>query len=148
MCKRVDRLNIFAGLWNTCWELFWLHSTMVIPHFVGILYFIDRIISYKLGWLTLHVKEKYPWSKRKRKKKKNIYHVHNVALNIDKQLQDGSLNFDTDSSTIICENSANVHICNNKNVFIGELRRTDKHYVAVATIGGSKNVAQCVMDTV
>ena len=142
MRKRVDRLNIFAGLWNTCWELFWLHSTMLTLHIVGIFYFIGRIILYKFGWLTFHVKEKYSWSKRKRKKKKKRtpHHVHNVALNIDTRLQDGSLNFDTDSSTIICDNSANVHICNDKNVFIGDLRRTDQHYVA--TIGGNKNVAQ------
>ncbi len=63
-----------------------------------------------------------------------------MACNIDNRLQDQSLNFDTDSSIVICDNSANVHVCFDKRMFIGELRRTDKHYVA--TIGGSKNVAQ------
>ena len=40
---------------------------------------------------------------------------------------------------MICDNSANVHICSSKKIFIGPMRRTDRHYIA--TIGGSKNSA-------
>ena len=63
--------------------------------------------------------------------------MHAIALNIDKRIQDQSLAFDTDASTIICDNSANVHICNDKSMFEGEIKRTNQH--SVATIGGSKN---------
>jgi len=54
-------------------------------------------------------------------------------------VQNEAVSFDTDSVTAVCDNSANVHICNNKSMFIGEIRKTDKHYVA--TIGGQKNAA-------
>ena len=135
--KKLERENLLAPLWNSFWNSFWLHTTMLSLNLVGLLYFIARIILYKIGWLKFHIKEKYPWRKRKRKKK--AFQVHSTALNIDKRLQDQSLNFDTDASTIICDNSANVHICNDKRMFIGPMRRTAQH--SVATIGGKKNIA-------
>ena len=82
-------------------------------------------------------KSKHVWHTRK--KKKRTYHAHSNILNIDKQLQDQSIKFDTYSSTIICDNSAKVHICNDKNMFISPPRRIDQHYVAA--IGGAKNSA-------
>ena len=42
--------------------------------------------------------------------------------------------FDADSSTIICDNSANVSICNDRNMFVGEMHKMMSH--TVATIGG------------
>ena len=60
-------------------------------------------------------------------------------MNIDDLAQQRMLSFDTDASNIICDNSANVHICNDKSMFVGPIRPTDKHYVA--TIGGTKNSA-------
>ena len=45
--------------------------------------------------------------------------------------------FDTDSTTIICDNSANVHICNDKSMFVGDIL-PDKSS-QVATIGGKQN---------
>ena len=42
--------------------------------------------------------------------------------------------WDTDSSSMVCNNSANVHICNNRSMFIGELQSVSNH--KVATIGG------------
>ena len=82
----------------------------------------------------------------KQKKKKQTYHAHSTVLNIDKRLQDQSIEFDTDSYTIICDNSANVHIFNDKNMFISPPRRTDKHYVA--TIGCAKNSASGMGTTI
>ena len=76
------------------------------------------------------------WHKRKNKQ---TYHAYSTVLNIDKRLQDQSIKFDTYSSTIICDNSANVHICNDKNMFISPPRWTDQHYIV--TIGGAKNSA-------
>ena len=68
-----------------------------------------------------------------------MFQFHNTALNIGKQLQDQLLHSDTNASTIICDNSANVHICNDKKIFVGPLRHTDHHFVT--NISGSKNVS-------
>ena len=143
--KRLDERNSFAQIYNGCWELLpaaWHFLLFMILNSIGLGYFITRILLYKIGWLELPIpRGKRPWRRKKKKKRLKVYHVHtSVACNIDKRLQDQSLSFDTDSSIVICDNSANVHVCFDKRMFIGELRRTDKHYVA--TIGGSKNVAQ------
>ena len=44
-----------------------------------------------------------------------------------------------ESSTVICDNSAKVHIFYDKSMFISPPRTTDKHYVV--TIGGKQNNA-------
>ena len=121
------------------WNMFCLHTAMMTLNIVAIVYFVLRIFGYKLGLLLDTAQSKRPWSKRKRKP---VFHVLNTVLNLDKRLQDRSLSFDTDASTIICDNSANIHICNDKSMFVGAIRRTDKHYVA--TIGGNKNAATCM----
>ena len=141
--KRLDEWNSFAQFWDTCWSIF-----PIVGHFIlfmalnsiGLGYFITRIFLYKIGWLHLQPpRGKHPWSKRKKKKRLKEFHVHSTVLNIDKRVQDEAVSFDTDSSTVICDNSANVHICNDKSMFIGEIGKTNKHYVA--TIGGQKNAA-------
>ena len=109
---------------------------MLFLNLIVIGYFICRIVLFKCGYIVMTTKSKRVWHKRK---KKQTYHAHSTVLNLDKRLQDQSIKFDTDSSTIICDNSANVHICNDKNMFISPPRRTDQHYFA--TIGGAKNSA-------
>ena len=47
--------------------------------------------------------------------------------------------FDSDSSIIVCDNSVNVHICNNQSMFVGELRSVPN--TKVATIGGKGHPA-------
>lgn len=47
------------------------------------------------------------------------------------------LHFDSDSMSFVCDNSANVHICNDKSMFVGDITRV--HLNAVATIGGKAN---------
>ena len=42
--------------------------------------------------------------------------------------------FDSDSTTIVCDNSANVSICNTKSMYVGEMQQI--HNTNVATIGG------------
>ena len=69
--KKLERENLLAPLWNSFWNSFWLHTIMLSLNLVGLLYFIARIILYKIGWLKFHIKEKYPWRKRKRKKKRS-----------------------------------------------------------------------------
>eukprot|EP00957_Ditylum_brightwellii_P163010 12412810-Ditylum_brightwellii.AAC.1 len=44
------------------------------------------------------------------------------------------MNFDTDGTTAIANNSENAHIFNNKNLFIGEIYKMDPS-TGVATIG-------------
>ena len=107
----------------------------------GICYFIARIFLYKLNPSSFGPRMKYAWSKR-RKKKKKVHHVHSTVLNLDDKIQAETVSFDTDSSHIICDNSANVHICNDKSMFIGDTRKTDQHYVA--TIAGQKSAASAM----
>ena len=40
----------------------------------------------------------------------------------------------TDYSTVVCDNSANVDICNQRNMFVGEIRKLSNQQVP--TIGG------------
>ena len=61
--------------------------------------------------------------------------VFTTVLNIDKRTNErSSLTFDTDSTTVVCDNSANVHVCNDKKSFVGELQPVTGHQVA--TTGG------------
>ena len=61
--------------------------------------------------------------------------VFTTVLNIGKRMNErSSLSFDSDSSTVVCDNSTNVHVCNNIQSFVGELQPITGHQVA--TIGG------------
>ena len=44
------------------------------------------------------------------------------------------LPYDTDSTTIVFDNSVNVHICNKRNMFVGEIRKCTNQ--GIATIRG------------
>ena len=60
-----------------------------------------------------------------------------TVLNIDDRvnnLERDLATWDTDSSSMVCDNSANVHICNNRSMFVGDLSSVSNH--KVATIGG------------
>ena len=57
------------------------------------------------------------------------------VLNVDERMRTRDLlKYDTDSATMVCDISANVHICNKENMFVGEMRKCTNH--GVATIGG------------
>ena len=110
----------------------------LVLNLVGVAYFTCRIILCKMGYLTFATKPKRSWKRRKRRKRKRkTHHAHTTVLNIDRRIQDQLASFNTDSRTIICDNSANVHVCNDNKMFIGEIRRAEGHFVA--TIGGNKN---------
>ncbi len=47
--------------------------------------------------------------------------------------------FDSNASTVICDSSANVHICNDRNMFVGDIGKLEQHFVV--TIGGNQNNA-------
>ena len=58
-----------------------------------------------------------------------------TVLNIDQRAdQCNTIAFDSDSSSVVCDNSANVHICNTRQSFVGELKPVSSH--KIATIGG------------
>ena len=61
--------------------------------------------------------------------------VLTTVLNVDERVRTRDLiTYDADSTTMVCDNSANVHICNKHKMFVGEIRKcTNK---GVATIGG------------
>ena len=69
-----------------------------------------------------------------------------TVLNVDERSQrireNGMMSFDTDLATIVCDNSANVHVCNSKSMFVGELRPVPN--TKVATIGGKGHAASGV----
>ena len=111
-----------------------MHSTMNFLNIIAIIFFVWRIFLFKFGWLRYKKRSRPPWQKRKKK-----VHVYNTVLNLDNASSSSSMSFDSDSSTCVCDNSANVHICNDKSMFIGPITKTDKHYVA--TVGGVKNSA-------
>ena len=66
-------------------------------------------------------------------------------MNINKLFQEQISSFDTDASTVICNNNPNINTCNNKPIFEGTIQNTDKHYAAL--IGGNK-IAATGMGTV
>ena len=58
-----------------------------------------------------------------------------TVLNVDKRVRTRDLfPYATDSTTMVCDNSANAHICNKRNMFVGEIRKFTNQ--CVATIGG------------
>ena len=101
-------------------------------------YLVWRILAFHLGIIKdPSATKKNGWCKcRKSRWKKGAarpYQVHAVALNIDKRIGNtSSVRFDADSLTVICNNSANVHIYNNTSSYVGDIEM-DKS-LQVATI--------------
>ena len=60
--------------------------------------------------------------------------VYNVDDKVNQS--NGNCLFDTDASFVVCDNSANTHICNNKEMFV-TFKKTMSGMVA--TIGGKLN---------
>ena len=63
-----------------------------------------------------------------------------MALDIDERISNtSSVRFDADSLTVNYDNSANVHICNSKSFFVGDIEMDAS--VVVANIGGMQNTS-------
>jgi hypothetical protein len=62
--------------------------------------------------------------------------IYNIDEKV-KNLSEKSVYFDTDTSFVICDNSANTHICNTKHMF-SELHELETPNT-VATIGGKNS---------
>ena len=65
----------------------------------------------------------------------SLLSVFTSVINVDERCQSRDrLNYETYYSTMVCENNVNVHICNRRNMFVGEIRKLSNQQVA--TIGG------------
>ena len=61
------------------------------------------------------------------------------VLNINDKVErcGDAVSFDRDSQTVVCDNSANVHMCRDKTHFVGDIQPCTMH--KVATIGGHRH---------
>ena len=117
----------------------------------SVIYFLSRIVEYKLGFVRgpTYLKyfpqrrgsgqssirsiryKKYRNRKKRRIKKKRATRspflklfssALTTVINVDERVCPRDLlPFDIDSITMVCDNSANVHICNKQNMFVGEI---------------------------
>ena len=106
-------------------------------------YFLRRRGSGKYYIRSIRYKKDRHRKKRRIKKKrapispfvKLFSSALTTVLNVDERVRTRDLlPYDTDSTTMVCDNSANVHICNKRNMFVGEIRKCTNQ--GVATIGG------------
>ena len=79
--------------------------------------------------------------RRKKKEKERVKPMSSSLLgftsvpNVDERCRSRDmLHFNTDSSTMVCDNSPNNHICNRRDMFVGEIKKVLNQQVA--TIGG------------
>ena len=120
-----------------------LHIPMFILNAIATSYLVWRIFVFCLGIIKDQATtKKNGWWKcgnsRWKKDPDKQYHVHATVLNIDNRAnRSSSHRFDSDSVTVISENSANVHVSNTKSCSVGEIK-FDKS-LKVATIGGRQN---------
>ena len=128
------------------------------------IYFLLRIVGYKLGFVRGPTYQKYVpqrrgsgksyirsirYKKERHRKKRRIKKKRATrspfmklfssaltnVINVDKRIHTrGLLPYDTYSTNMVCDNRANVHICNKQNMFVGEIRKCTNQ--GVATIGG------------
>ena len=132
----------FGSSLSLCWSLTFLYFPMLLLNLFAVSFFTVRILAFRFGWWRGSFKRKHQWHKRKKKNRKcsSSSQVFTTVLNIDdrdSKAGSGFTTFDLDSNTVICDNSANVHICNKKSMFIGEI--TPDTHSHVATIGGKQN---------
>ena len=154
------------------------HTFGYYPHFLSaifiayslsllgfsVIYFLSRIVGYKLGFVRVPTYHKYcprrrgsvksyirsiRYKKDRHRKKRRINNKRatrspfvtlfssalTTVLNDDKRVRPMDLlPYDTDSTTMVCDNSANIHICNKQNMFVGEIKKCSNQ--GVANIGG------------
>ena len=132
----------------------------------SVIYFLSRIVGYKLGFVRGPTYHKYcprrrgsgksyirsirykndRHRKKRRIKKKRVTRSPFVklfssalttVLNVDKRVRTRDLlPYDTDSTTMVRDNSANVHICNKRNMFVWEIRKCTNQGVATIVVKG------------
>ena len=61
--------------------------------------------------------------------------VPTSVLNVDELcISRDRLHYETDSSTVVCDNRANVCICNRRNMFVGEIIKVSNQQVATIRV--------------
>ena len=123
----------------------------------SVIYTLSIIVGYKLGFVRgptycKYLPQRRGYSKykknRHRKKRrikkkmstrspfvKSFSSALTTVLNVDERVRTRYLlPYDTDYTTMVCDNSVNVHIYNKQNMFVGEIRKCTNQ--GVATIGG------------
>ena len=99
-----------------------------------------RIHTYRKSRWKRNIRR--PSARQKKRSTVNLIEIlspvaFTTVLNIDdcvNNLERDLATWDTDSSSMVCDNSANVHICNDRRMFVGDLSPVSNH--KVATIGG------------
>ena len=87
-CRQFKRFSKFDVPYKEFWTfiLSTVHVIlMLFLNFIGIGYFIFRIVLFKCGYIAMTTKSKRVWHKLK---KKRTYHAYYTVLNLDKRLQD------------------------------------------------------------
>lgn len=109
---------------------------------------LARWIAKTKRWLRncfVKARKQPAWTHYKRRKNRGCqkkYKWHRLAFtsvfNVDDKVKqsNGNVLFDTDADFVVCDNSANTHICNNKDMFVDFKETTSG---MVATIGGKMN---------
>ncbi len=125
--------------------------------FLQLGWYTSWIVVFKLGLLhylspsTSCCQKRHHFHKTKNKRRRRRlychhrarladyrFHAFSTVLNIDDKMSERNpLHFGSNSSSFVCDNSANVHICNDKSIFVGDISRVNSG--AVATIGGKAN---------
>ena len=101
---------------------------MLILNVIATSYLVWRTFAFCLGIIKDQaITKENSWYKRWKptwkKGTASTYQVHAVALNFDKKVSNSSsVSFDADSVTVVCDNSANVHVCNTKSCFVGDIQ--------------------------
>ena len=93
-------------------------------------------LKTKKAWVRMKTRKKHKESPRSKHWSRTLLVLATVC-NIDEKAAQTSLNtsyFDSDTSMVICDNSANTHICNDKRMFTDY--RDAVTTTHVATIGG------------
>ena len=92
--------------------------------------------------LPIKIWKHYRKRKQHGKKQKGHFHWDKIALTSDYNVDDkvekfnGTSIFDTDGSFVVCDNSANTHIFNNRDMYV---TFNETPAGLVATIGGKLN---------
>ena len=161
-CTSKASTAVFGNCDHLLSIIFWLYASCLFA--ASFFYFFARIFAFRFGFMkdetccTKHKgclfyrqRKKTRWMFKRRKHARSSQsksptrhrksmpgygqHAFTTVLNIDDRVRGReSVSFDTDSKSAVCDNSANVHVCNQRSMYVGEIKPIESH--KVATIGG------------
>ena len=122
-----------AGKMNHNWRVVLNAGCLILIHWqlvpfgaIVIAFVVWHFLPLLIGSTEAKGNVKRNWHKRKKGRARRAPLTNHFAcatvFNIDERAErSGSTKFDSDSTNIICDNSANVHVCNDLNYFKCEL---------------------------